>query len=73
MRARLHPNGTCALVVADDGAGIPSERPPHDSSTLGLRLVQLLARQLDGTFVIKPKEQGVDAVLEFPTRGVARA
>jgi two-component sensor histidine kinase len=69
----LNPNGTCALVVADDGAGIAHERMENEPSTSGLRLVKLLTNQLGGTFTLNPKERGTDAVVEFPHPALARA
>ena len=73
VRVRMNPNDTCALVVADDGAGIARERVENDSSTLGLRLVKLLTNQLGGTFRIDPKQRGTDAVVEFRLRTAAGA
>jgi len=41
-----------ALTVADDGAGLPAEVAPETVSSLGLRLVHLLSRQLGGSLHI---------------------
>jgi len=71
VRVRVNPNDTCALVVADDGAGIVRERPENEPATMGLRLVQVLTNQLGGTFKINPKARGTDAVVEFPLRAFA--
>ena len=73
VRVRANPNYTCALVVADDGAGIAREHMENEPSTLGLRLVKVLTNQLGGTFTINPKERGTDAVVEFPHVPFARA
>ncbi|MBN2732844.1 MAG: PAS domain S-box protein, partial [Balneolaceae bacterium] len=41
------------LTVADDGVGMPENWQENDSKTLGLMLVQILTRQLNGTFAMK--------------------
>jgi two-component sensor histidine kinase len=48
---RLEPLGEhrYRLLVSDDGVGFPSGRDPRRPETLGLRLVQALAEQLDGS------------------------
>jgi two-component system, sensor histidine kinase PdtaS len=40
------------LSVSDDGTGLPDSFDPERTETLGLRLVSLLAGQLDGTVAI---------------------
>jgi len=42
------PDHTMTLTIADDGPGIPPEVGLWNTPTLGLRLVRMLARQLDG-------------------------
>ncbi len=70
VRVRLS-DGACRLTVADDGAGIRPRGTESEPSTLGLRLVDLLARQLDGVFTLAPTDSGTTAVLEFPMRRLA--
>ena len=41
------------LSVADDGAGPPAGFDPAAGATLGLRLVHMLAAQLDATLTIR--------------------
>lgn len=55
-------SATIILRVDDDGVGMP-EVPRAGS--LGMHLVQALARQLEGTFVVE-SEAGVHATLTFP-------
>jgi two-component sensor histidine kinase len=43
-------NGRLQLTVRDNGVGIPDGFHPEQSRSLGLRIVQILARQLKGTF-----------------------
>jgi two-component sensor histidine kinase/integral membrane sensor domain MASE1 len=71
VRLRRRANDICALEVADDGVGITGEQANTDSSTLGLRLVRLLTRQLRGTFAIGATARGTTAVVEFPIRSPA--
>jgi two-component sensor histidine kinase/putative methionine-R-sulfoxide reductase with GAF domain len=54
-----------ALVVSDDGVGLPENEAPNGSrKSLGLRLVSDLARQLDGT-VSYVRRQGAEFHVEF--------
>lgn len=48
---RLEPlgSGRAALSIADDGPGLPETFDPATSRSLGFRIVQGLAAQLDGT------------------------
>ena len=53
------------LTVADDGVGLPAEFDWQESPSLGLRIINILGRQLDGTV---QREAGAGAVfsLTFP-------
>jgi PAS domain S-box-containing protein len=51
-----------SLTVTDDGAGMPAA--PRDGS-IGMRLVESLARQLDGTFMLDASD-GVRVEIRFP-------
>ncbi len=53
-------NGRHRLSVADDGVGLPDGLDPDRSSSLGLRLVAALTRQLGGELELK-----VDGGTEF--------
>jgi len=44
--------GTCTLVVSDDGIGLPAEIDMNNIQTLGLQLVDMLITQLDGRLTI---------------------
>jgi two-component sensor histidine kinase len=50
IRVDLHRagDGTYLLTVSDNGVGFPKDLDFHDSKTLGLELVNMLANQLDG-------------------------
>ncbi len=46
--------GRCELTVSDDGPGLPQGLDPAQTESLGLRLVQMLARQLQGKASFAP-------------------
>jgi len=45
-------DGTYQLCVRDDGVGLPAHLDPDHPASLGLRLVHLLARQLNGSVCV---------------------
>jgi len=55
----------CLLQVADDGQGFPPDMDPFDTSTLGLKLVVTLVRQLKGQLDIQ-SDAGVRFRISFP-------
>ena len=55
--------GSVQLTVKDNGVGFPSERSDGDS--LGLTLVDLLARQISGQ-VVHTQDEGSRCTVEFP-------
>jgi two-component sensor histidine kinase/PAS domain-containing protein len=58
--------GIHELSVEDDGVGIPADRTDRtNGNSLGLRIVQVLAQQLDGILENEPSS-GTRAVLRFP-------
>jgi len=80
---RLLPDDSCTLTVTDDGVGVPlgvasassifnASVLDSQASTLGLRLVQVLTRQLGGTFLLTRKDPGTEAILEFPLARLVR-
>ena len=58
-------DGGWMIRVLDDGAGLAHPVGPP-GSTLGLRLVNALTRQVDGTFELRPGPSGTEAVLHLP-------
>ena len=52
---RRAEEGGCRLSVSDDGPGLPPEMMVGDASSLGLRLVSLLTRQLEGKVSVGPR------------------
>jgi PAS domain S-box-containing protein len=60
-------NGKLRLVIGDNGIGLPPEIDLAQVRTLGLRLVNMLVRQLRGTLdMVIPECGGVTFVIEFP-------
>ena len=53
------------LSVKDNGIGIPAELDVYSGETLGLRLVNGLVKQLNGSMVIK-REHGTEFCIQFP-------
>ena len=58
-------DGAVVMTVRDDGAGLPPSFDPAGATSLGLRIVQILSRQLKGTLEIK-NEQGSAFRISFP-------
>lgn len=58
-------DGRLLVVVADDGSGLPSGFDLAASDSLGLRLAQMLARQLGGSFNLE-NASGTTAILTLP-------
>jgi two-component sensor histidine kinase len=61
------PEGDYQLAVEDDGVGLPAGRLASETEeSLGLRIVRLLARQLDGTLT-QEASAGTRVVLRIPS------
>jgi two-component sensor histidine kinase len=56
---------SATIVVEDDGVGMPPSVDFERSTGFGLRLVQALSQQLDGSIRIE-RDKGTRFVLEFP-------
>lgn len=54
------------LSVSDDGEGLPKGFTPRSKSSLGMRAIEALARQLGGRFVIEQPESGAAFAVVFP-------
>ena len=66
----LHPAGDgLELVVSDDGAGLPEDADLETAKSLGLRLVNLLTRQLQGELQVeRGRESGTSFRITFPVQ-----
>ena len=60
-----HRDGRVELTVEDDGPGFPPALDPACPSGFGLRLVALLATQLEGTLAVR-SGKGAHISLDFP-------
>lgn len=68
VTVRLEPQGEQGeLRVSDDGAGLPANFSFERADSLGLRLVNNLARQLDGELT-QTSQGGVTWLLRFPLK-----
>ncbi len=58
--------GECRLSVEDDGVGLPEALDWEDSPTLGLQLVIVLTKQLDGRVEVQRLNPGTRFEIVFP-------
>jgi PAS domain S-box-containing protein len=63
VELRRTPQNMYRLMIRDDGIGIPAERRKN---SLGLKLVDIFAKQIGGSAVIK-NEDGTVVTVTFPT------
>jgi two-component sensor histidine kinase len=63
-------DGWVELIVQDDGAGIREITEPRERESLGLKIVDILCRQLKGTLVQHQANRGLGCVfnLSFPVQ-----
>ncbi len=66
VEARKH-DGKVDLAVIDDGVGVPEDLSSRKGKSLGLQIVEILSRQLKGTWDMKC-EGGTSFHLSFPER-----
>jgi len=68
IRIEAHNHDGCVeLAVVDDGVGVPEDLDTRKRKSLGLEIVEILARQLQGTWELK-REAGTIFRLSFPER-----
>lgn len=58
--------GNLRLRVADDGSGLPEEFSLENTSSLGMKLVDTLSSQLNGSLVYRNLEKGCEFIVTFP-------
>ncbi|HEY3695681.1 sensor histidine kinase [Phenylobacterium sp.] len=54
------------LTVSDEGDGLPNGFKPGASASLGMRVIEALARQLGGRLSVAPSDVGAAFAVEFP-------
>ena len=59
----------CVLGVEDDGVGLPEGFDWTQTNSLGLQLVQILTKQLDGAVRIESRSPGTRFEISFPWGG----
>ncbi len=59
-------DGAVLIDIMDNGVGIPDHVPSAGRQTLGVRLMQALTEQLDGSLVTARQERGTRSSLVFP-------
>jgi hypothetical protein len=69
VRLERHPDGALALIVRDDGVGLPAQAR---EGSLGLRLIHAFARQVGATLAV-PGEGGTTVALTLPVASAARS
>ena len=57
----------CLLAVKDDGPGLPWKKLPEEPKSLGLSLISILTRQLEGKLSLM-SEEGASVQIEFPIK-----
>jgi PAS domain S-box-containing protein len=65
------PDGHTRLIVRDDGVGLPADLNIWSTRSLGLRLVRILAGQLDAAISVK-SDRGTEISLTLPKTERAR-
>jgi PAS domain S-box-containing protein len=58
------PDHSYQLTISDNGVGFPEDINYQDTKSLGLRLVNILTDQIDGTIKLK-REHGTNFIIEF--------
>jgi len=69
ISVQLGPNkeGDTRLVVQDNGIGLPEGFDYRKSKSLGLQLISILSRQLQGGIELRSKA-GTEFAITFPVR-----
>lgn len=67
IRARAD-SGMVRISVADDGVGLPEGADFRSSKSLGLKIVEILTRQLKGSFTAEEVPRGTCFTLTFPEK-----
>lgn len=63
---KMEDDKNCLLSISDDGTGIKDLNSALESDSLGMRLMQGLSDQLDGSFTLRNNHPGVFIGVTFP-------
>jgi two-component sensor histidine kinase len=63
---KMDDDNNCHLSISDNGVGIKDLHDALESDSLGMRLMQGLSEQLDGSFVLRNNHPGVLISITFP-------
>jgi PAS domain S-box-containing protein len=66
VELRERPDDTLAVIVRDDGVGLPAGVDPERLETLGLKLVYALVHQIDGSIAIEDVQSGASFLIVIP-------
>jgi PAS domain S-box-containing protein len=62
----IHEEGDkIVLKIADNGVGLPDGLDPNESGTLGMHIISILTRQLEGNYQFDSSENGTTFHLSF--------
>ena len=70
VRMRRSGTGEAVLTVKDSGIGLPEGFDPEDMNSLGIRLVRILTRQLEGRLQAR-NDGGAEFTVTFPIEEAA--
>ncbi len=67
IRVRAQQDGRRVhITIQDNGTGIPPDVDPGTTSSLGLKLIRNLVRQLQGSLAIESSDRGTLVNIDFP-------
>lgn len=70
VRMRRSDTGEAVLTVKDSGIGLPEDFDPEDVNSLGIRLVRILTRQIEGRLEAR-NDGGAEFTVTFPLQEAA--
>ena len=66
MKITLHQEDEYIFLnIKDNGDGLPENLDVHNPETVGLKIINVLTKQLNGSFTFTNKETGAEATLKF--------
>ena len=62
---------TVHLIISDDGSGLPEDFRKKESNSLGLKIIEVLSKQLDAEHEYRKEKQGCTFMLKFKKSSVS--